>query len=70
MTTMPAHEMPSAMTVRELKRLMKEAGIETQRALAARLNVDKATVWRWLNRKININAGAAALIRQTLKPAE
>jgi DNA invertase Pin-like site-specific DNA recombinase len=68
MTGVPARPYPRAMTLAELRRLMRAAGIATQTALARELNVHKVTVWRWFNKPESvINAPMAALIRQTLK---
>ena len=68
MTTMPPKPPPAAMTADELRELMLSHG-HNKGSLAHLLGVHRNTVWRWLREKdpINIDAAAAALIRERMK---
>ncbi len=68
LTAMPGR--PQMMTPRELKRLIKEAGLAkaTKSAVARRLGFSRSHLYRWLTGETVIDEGSALLIRARLQP--
>jgi DNA invertase Pin-like site-specific DNA recombinase len=68
MQTMPTR--PPMMTVAELKRLIKAAGLAkaTKSEVARRLGFSRSHLYRWLNGETVIDEGSALIIRARLQP--